>query len=329
MALPAGTVTFLFSDVEGSTQLARQLGDQYGEALAAHVRVLREAFEAEGGHEVDTQGDSFFFAFARARNAVLAAATAQRALAGHSWPEGCELRVRMGLHTGEAAVTDGRYLGVAVHRAARVCSAGHGGQVLLSQSTTSVLEDEQFDEIELRELGHHQLKDFERPERIFQLVIRGLPADFPPLRAEYHLGRLIDHVHLRVRDLEASKRFYGAVLESLGRQLSGEGEGHFWADELFASDDKEPTANLHVAFQARDRETVHAFYEAALAAGGRDNGAPGERRYHPGYYAAYVLDPDGNNVEAVHHGPSSRSVESVVVTPSPGEAAEQEATERG
>ena len=125
----------------------------------------------------------------------------------------------------------------------------------------------------------------------------------------------IDHVHLRVTDLEASKRFYGAVLRALGRELSGEGEGHFWADELFASDDEEPTERLHLAFQARDRETVDAFYEAALAAGGRDNGAPGERRYHPGYYAAYVLDPEGNNIEAVYHGPTARSVESVVVTP--------------
>jgi class 3 adenylate cyclase/catechol 2,3-dioxygenase-like lactoylglutathione lyase family enzyme len=317
MSLPAGTVTFLFSDVEGSTRLARELRDRYAEALADHVRVLRAAFEAQGGHEIDTQGDSFFFAFSRAREAVLAAASAQRALSEHSWPEGCELRVRMGLHTGEAAITDGRYLGVAVHRAARVCAAGHGGQVLLTQSTASVLEDEEFEEIELRELGHHELKDFERPERIFQLVIKGLPAEFPPLRAEYHLGRLIDHVHLRVRDLEASKGFYRAVLRALGRHLSGEGEGHFWADELFASDDAEPTARLHLAFQARDPETVEAFYEAALAAGGRDNGPPGERRYHPGYYAAYVLDPDGNNVEAVYHGPAARSVDSVVVTPEP------------
>jgi class 3 adenylate cyclase/catechol 2,3-dioxygenase-like lactoylglutathione lyase family enzyme len=315
--LPTGTVTFLFSDVEGSTRLARELRDRYAEALAQHVRVLRAAFEAEQGHEVDTQGDSLFFAFSRAREAVLAAAAAQRALGEHSWPKGCELRVRMGLHTGEAALTDGRYLGVAVHRAARVCAAGHGGQVLLTQSTASVLEDEEFDDIDLRELGHHQLKGFERPERIFQLVIQGLPADFPPLRAAYHLGRLIDHVHLRVRDLETSKRFYSAVLEALGRQLSGEGEGHFWADELFASDDAEPTARLHLAFQARNRETVDAFYDAALAAGGRDNGPPGERHYHPGYYAAYVFDPDGNNLEAVHHGPSERSVDSIVVTPEP------------
>jgi class 3 adenylate cyclase/catechol 2,3-dioxygenase-like lactoylglutathione lyase family enzyme len=313
--LPAGTVTFLFSDVEGSTDLARRLGERYAEVLAEHLRVLRTAVNDAGGHEIDTQGDSLFAAFPRAKNAALAAVAAQRALAEREWPDGAEPRVRMGLHTGEAAVTDDRYLGVAVHHAARVCSAGHGGQVLLSQSTAAVLEDDPVDGIKLCELGYHELKDFEQPERIFQLVIPGLRSEFPPLHAPYHFGRLIDHVHLRVRDLEASKRFYRAVLEAIGHELSGEGAGYFEADELVASDDGEPTARLHLAFQARDRETVEAFYEAALAAGGRDNGAPGERRYHPGYYAAYVLDPDGNNVEVVYHGPATRSVESVVVTP--------------
>jgi catechol 2,3-dioxygenase-like lactoylglutathione lyase family enzyme len=132
---------------------------------------------------------------------------------------------------------------------------------------------------------------------------------------EYHLGRLVDHVHLRVRDLEASKRFYRAVLEALGRGLTWEGEGAFAADELFVSDDAEPTARVHLAFQAVDRDAVQRFHEAALAAGGRDNGPPGERHYHPGYYSAYALDPDGNNVEAVHHGPARRSAESVVVKP--------------
>jgi class 3 adenylate cyclase/catechol 2,3-dioxygenase-like lactoylglutathione lyase family enzyme len=315
MTLPAGTVTFLFSDVEGSTHLARGLGDRYPQALADHLRLLRAAFAEHGGHEIDTQGDSLFVAFHRARDAALAAAGAQRALAEHCWPDGCDLRVRMGLHTGEAAVTDDRYLGVAVHHAARVCAAGHGGQIVVSQSTRAVLEDEPLDGLELRDLGHHKLKDFDQPELLFQLVIPGLRTEFPPLRAQYHLGRLIDHVHLRVRDLEASKRFYGAVLGALGHDLTGEGDGYFSADELFASDDGEATQRLHLAFQARDRDTVEAFYEAALASGGRDNGAPGERGYHAGYYAAYVLDPDGNNVEAVYHGPVSRSVESVVVTP--------------
>ena len=133
----------------------------------------------------------------------------------------------------------------------------------------------------------------------------------------FHQGRLLDHVHLRVRDLEASKTFYRAVLEAVGSGLTMEGDGFFSADELFVSDDGEPTSGLHLAFQAADRDTVHRFHEAALAAGGRDNGAPGERHYHPGYYGAYALDPDGNNVEAVHHGPARRSADSVVVEPLP------------
>lgn len=133
--------------------------------------------------------------------------------------------------------------------------------------------------------------------------------------ASFHLGRLIDHAHVRVADLERSKRFYVAVLGALGLELGAEGEGYFSADELFVSDDGEPTAGVHLAFQAQDRDAVHRFYDAALAAGGRDNGGPGERGYHPGYYAAYVLDPDGNNVEAVNHGPAVRSAPSVVVEP--------------
>ncbi|WP_437736784.1 VOC family protein [Sorangium sp. So ce1335] len=135
---------------------------------------------------------------------------------------------------------------------------------------------------------------------------------------QFHVGRLIDHVHLRVADLERSKRFYRAVLQALGRDLSREGPGYFSADELFVSpSDGEPVSRVHLAFQTADREQVHRFHEAALAAGGRDNGAPGERQYHPGYYAAFVLDPDGNNIEAVHHGPSQRSAASVVITPGP------------
>jgi catechol 2,3-dioxygenase-like lactoylglutathione lyase family enzyme len=133
---------------------------------------------------------------------------------------------------------------------------------------------------------------------------------------QFHLGRLIDHVHLRVSDLEASKRFYRAVLESL--DLSAvlvEGADYFYADELFVDKASGAVSQIHLAFQAPDRATVHKFHGAALAAGGRDNGGPGERRYHPGYYAAFVLDPDGNNIEAVYHGPAARSASSVVVTP--------------
>jgi catechol 2,3-dioxygenase-like lactoylglutathione lyase family enzyme len=131
----------------------------------------------------------------------------------------------------------------------------------------------------------------------------------------FHQGRLLDHVHIRVRDLEASRDFYATALEAVGREVTAEGPGFFAADELFVSADGEPTAGLHLAFQALDRETVHRFHEAMLTAGAQDNGAPGERSYHPGYYAAYVLDPDGNNVEAVFHGPARRSAASVEIEP--------------
>ena len=138
---------------------------------------------------------------------------------------------------------------------------------------------------------------------------------------QLHRGRLIDHIQLVVRDLAASRRFYGAVFEVLRIPLAGEGEDYFWADELFVSTpDSEAaqgtlTGRHHLAFQAADRAMVDAFHQAALQAGGKDNGAPGERsQYHPGYYGAFVLDPDGNNIEAVYHGPATRSAPSVKVT---------------
>ena len=135
---------------------------------------------------------------------------------------------------------------------------------------------------------------------------------------EFHRGRLFDHVHLRVKDLDASKRFYNAVLAVVGVPVFAQNEHYFTADELFISpaDPGAPEGRgVHLAFQAHDRDTVHRFHEAALAAGGRDNGGPGERSYHPGYYAAFVLDPDGNNIEVVNHGPARRSATSVVITP--------------
>lgn len=132
---------------------------------------------------------------------------------------------------------------------------------------------------------------------------------------QFHRGRLIDHVHLRVADVEVSKRFYRAVLSALGQpDALQEGPGFFTADELFVNKADDYITRVHLAFQAPDRDTVGNFHRAALAAGGRDNGAPGERAYHPGYYGAFVLDPDGNNIEAVFHGPAERSAPSVVIT---------------
>ncbi|MGY1488293.1 VOC family protein [Methylobacillus pratensis] len=137
---------------------------------------------------------------------------------------------------------------------------------------------------------------------------------------QLHRGRLIDHIQLVVQDLSASQAFYAAVLASLNVPMGGTGDGFFWADELFVTSIASPaalgalTGRHHLAFQAQDRAMVDSFYKAALAHGGKDNGAPGERAYHPGYYAAFVLDPDGNNIEAVYHGEAIRSSASVVIT---------------
>jgi DNA-binding NarL/FixJ family response regulator/class 3 adenylate cyclase len=178
------TVTFLFSDVEGSTALLRSLRDGYTAVIGDHERLLREAWAESGGRELDADGDSFFVAFPRPRNAVDAAVRAQRALAAHSWPEGVDLRVRIGIHTGEASPAGDQYVGLAVHRAARICDAGHGGQILISETTRSLLEDEEqeVEGLELRDLGPQRLKDFDRPVRLYQLTVAGLAADFPALR---------------------------------------------------------------------------------------------------------------------------------------------------
>jgi len=166
--LPTGTVTFLFTDVEGSTRLLQELGDAYAEVLAEHRRALRDAFARHGGIEVDTQGDAFFVAFAKATGALAAATEARQVL------EGGPIRVRMGLHTGEPLVTEDGYVGIDVHRAARIAAAGHGGQILVSHTTRQLVQDGG-----LRDLGEHRLKDLTAPERIYQLG----DGDFPPLKS--------------------------------------------------------------------------------------------------------------------------------------------------
>jgi predicted ATPase/class 3 adenylate cyclase len=180
--LPAGTVTFLFTDIEGSTRLLQQLGPAYAAALVQHQALLRAAFVAHGGVEVDTQGDAFFVAFASAPQAVAAAADATRALADHTWPEGTSLRVRIGLHTGAPQLVGDRYVGLDVHRAARIAAAGHGGQVLLSEATRALVEADLPEGVTLLDLGDHRLKDLQHPEHMYQLVMPGLPDGFPPLK---------------------------------------------------------------------------------------------------------------------------------------------------
>jgi class 3 adenylate cyclase len=187
--LPGGTLTMLHTDVEANTPLTVHLGDRYPEVLATHCALLRGAFATHEGHEVDTQGDSFFVVFPRATQAVAAAVAIQRALAAEVWPEGGAVRVRIGMHTGEPIRTAAGYTGLDVIRGARIKEAGHGGQVLVSKSTAALVEDALLDDLSLRDLGVHHLKGLPRLERIFQLLIPDLTADFPPLRTLDTRGR--------------------------------------------------------------------------------------------------------------------------------------------
>jgi class 3 adenylate cyclase len=180
--LPSGTVTFLFTDIEGSTALLRELGDAYAGVLKDERRILRETLTTAGGQEIDTQGDAFFFSFTRARDAVAGAVAAQSALAEHEWPDGVQLRVRMGLHTGEPSVGDEGYVGLDVVRAARICSAGHGGQILMSETTRALTGSSVPDGWSLRDLGRKQLKDVGE-EHVFQLAREGA-EDFAPLKTD-------------------------------------------------------------------------------------------------------------------------------------------------
>jgi class 3 adenylate cyclase len=179
--LPGGTVTFLFSDIEGSTRLLEQLGDRYQDVHRDHRRILRERLSEAGGREIDTQGDAFFFSFTRARDAVAGAVAGQRALAEHEWPEGADVKVRMGLHTGEPTVGEEGYVGMDVIRAARICSAGHGGQILLSETTRALVGNNLPDGVEVRDLGRANLKDIQH-EQIYELSLAERPGQFPALK---------------------------------------------------------------------------------------------------------------------------------------------------
>ena len=181
----SGTVTFMFTDIEGSTGLLKRLGrEHYAELLALHQALLREAFATHRGEEIDSQGDSFFVTFRSASDAVSAAVAIQRSLADHEWPDDVEPRLRIGIHSGEASAAGERYIGLSVHRAARIGDAGHGGQVLLSDATRVLVEDELPADVYLQELGEYRLKDVDRPERISQVMAEGLQVEFPPLRGK-------------------------------------------------------------------------------------------------------------------------------------------------
>jgi class 3 adenylate cyclase len=190
--LPGGTVTFVFTDIEGSTRLLQELGDEaYGRVSGDHRRLVREAFAAHGGTEIDTQGDAFFFSFTRARDAVTAAVDAQRALRDHEWPAGRDVSVRMGLHTGEPHVGEEGYLGLDVVRAARISAAGHGGQILISETTRALLGNQLPDGVVVHDLGQQHLKDVQH-EHIYELTIDGRAASPKPLKTQSPKSRQED-----------------------------------------------------------------------------------------------------------------------------------------
>ena len=225
--LPSGTVTFVFSDIEGSTALLKQLGDRYDRVLSEHRRLMRERFTGHGGVEIDTQGDAFFFAFPRARDAVTAAVEAQRAHAEHDWPDSVDVLVRMGLHTGEPALGSEGYLGLDVVRAARLCTAGSGGHVLLSETTRALVGSSLPEGVSIFPLGERRLKDIDEPERVFELEIDGVaqsveaPVHAAPPDEEEDWGadfgkRLGDRIKANVRrTVEASLEQMASDVDTL------------------------------------------------------------------------------------------------------------------
>jgi class 3 adenylate cyclase len=179
---PVGTVTMLFTDIEGSTALLRSLGESYGDLVRDHHNLLRAVTAAHGGQVVDTQGDAFFFAFRTAKEALVAGVEAQRRLSEHVWPDDVDLRVRMGMHTGEPALGSEGYLGIDVVNAARICGAAHGGQLLVSETTRALVRSDPPDGIVFRDLGEHSLKGLGHTQHLYQVETAGLPGSFPPLR---------------------------------------------------------------------------------------------------------------------------------------------------
>jgi class 3 adenylate cyclase/CheY-like chemotaxis protein len=231
--LPTGTVTFLFTDVEGSTALAHKLAHDFQDVLVQHRNLVRSAVTDRGGVEIDVRGDEFFVAFEDAGSAAHAAVAAQCAILSYAWPPEAELRIRMGMHTGEAIYADKDYLGVDVHKAARICFAGHGGQILLSEATHELVPEE----LERRELGAYRLRGLPTPERIFQLVVPGLPHDFPALRGVDQDGEKPPAPRVVLADDSVLLREgIALVLEHAGFEIVGQSDN---ADDLLREVDEQ------------------------------------------------------------------------------------------
>ena len=241
--LPGGTVTFVFTDIEDSTELLKRLGDDYREVLTAHRRIVRDTFVARDGIEIDTQGDAFFFVFPRARDAVAAAVEAQRAHAAETWPGEVEVRVRIGLHTGEPTVHEEGYVGLDVVRAARICTVGRGGQILLSETTRALLGSGLPEGVSVFPLGQRHLRGIDEPERVFEISIDGLevepteaPQPLPPTppgrpaerELEQHMPRRFDDLGARL-----AAGIQDRVLRSL-EGMPGEAAGGSSVDDIAA-----------------------------------------------------------------------------------------------
>ena len=263
--LPRGTVTFVFTDIEGSTALLKKLGDGYRDVLARHRQIVREAVAEADGVEIDTQGDAFFFVFARARDAVAAAVEVQRAHAAADWPDGATVRVRIGLHTGEPAVHEEGYLGLDVVRAARICTVGKGGHILLSETTRALVGSALPAGVSVFPLGERHLRGLDEPERVYELEIEGVEAaegpvaPTPPGPAAEPVKRDIEK---RFEDVGPrlsagiEERVLASLEKSLGRVGANDesrGEGGSAADDLAsrASLDERITARVAAALRAR------------------------------------------------------------------------------
>lgn len=267
--LPSGTVTFVFTDIEGSTALLKQLGERYGQMLAGHRRIVRELFTGADGIEIDTQGDAFFFAFPRAREAVAAAVEVQRAHAATEWPARAAVRLRIGLHTGEPAVGEEGYLGLDVVRAARICTAGRGGAILLSETTRALLGSTLPEGVSVFPLGERHLKGIDEPERVYELAIEGLeageaPEAHPAATEERPSGDPDQEIERRLEDVGArlSERIQEQVFRSIEAKLGKHGAG---AAE--AGPDDSDVDDL-AARAASPEERITERVEAALRAKG-------------------------------------------------------------
>jgi class 3 adenylate cyclase len=255
--LPAGTVTFVFTDIEGSTELLKQLGERYGDVLSEHRRLVRDTLAAANGTEIDTQGDAFFFAFPRARDAVAGAVELQRGHARHAWRDGVQVRVRIGLHTGEPSVGDEGYHGLDVVRAARICTAGSGGQVLISETTRALVGSSLPDGVSVFPLGERQLKGLDEPERVYELEIEGVSASQPAQEPEPPA--------VEPREEDLGKKMEKRIEESILRMV----------DKGLAKLTPKPSAGSDVEELAERGASLDEEIRAKVDAALRESGIPG------------------------------------------------------